>query len=103
MEGLHWEPVEGGPAAGPQGRSAIRRPRPCQAGAGGGGEPIRVTQEQLGALSGASRSTVAAVLAAEQRRGAIEIHRGSTVVRDRQAVARRAGVRIVEVDASPFT
>lgn len=72
-------------------------------GASGSGEPIRVTQEQLGALSGASRSTVAAVLAAEQRRGAIEIHRGSTIVRDRQAVARRAGVRIVELDASSFS
>src|SRR3954452_12254594 len=54
---------------------------------GADGEEIRITQEQLGALAGASRSTVAAVLAAEQRRGSIEIRRGATVVRDAAALA----------------
>ena len=62
--------------------------------AGGPGEEIRITQEQLGALAGASRSTVAAVLAAEQRRGAIEIRRGATVVHDPASVARRAGLPV---------
>ena len=59
---------------------------------GGGEEEIRITQEQLGALAGASRATVASVLAAERAHGTIEVRRGVTVVRDRIAVARRAGL-----------
>jgi CRP-like cAMP-binding protein len=59
---------------------------------GGDGEPVRVTQEQVAALAGASRATVNATLAAERRRGTIEVQRGSTVVLDPAALARRAGL-----------
>ena len=55
--------------------------------------PIKVTQDQLAALAGASRATVNAVLSEERRRGTIDVKRGSTVILDRQALARRAGVR----------
>jgi CRP-like cAMP-binding protein len=60
---------------------------------GGDGRPIRVTQEQLAALAGASRATVNAVLSEERRRGTIDVRRGATVILDRAALARRAGVR----------
>ena len=59
---------------------------------GSGEEEIRITQEQLGALAGASRATVASVLAAERARGTIEVKRGVTILRDRTAVTRRAGL-----------
>jgi CRP-like cAMP-binding protein len=59
---------------------------------GSGGEEIRITQGQLGALAGASRATVASVLAAERQHGTIEVSRGVTILRDRPAVARRAGL-----------
>jgi CRP/FNR family cyclic AMP-dependent transcriptional regulator len=55
---------------------------------------IRITQEQLGALAGASRATVASVLAAERAHGTIEVKRGATVLLDRTAVARRAGLPV---------
>jgi CRP-like cAMP-binding protein len=58
----------------------------------GGSEEIRITQEQLGALAGASRATVASVLASERARGTIEVRRGVTVLHDRPAVTRRAGL-----------
>ena len=45
---------------------------------GSGKEEIRITQEQLGALAGASRATVASVLAAERAHGTIEVRRGVT-------------------------
>jgi CRP/FNR family transcriptional regulator, cyclic AMP receptor protein len=57
---------------------------------------VRITQDQLAALSGASRSTVSAVLAAEQRHGTIVIRRGATILRDRAALARRAGLRVTD-------
>jgi CRP/FNR family transcriptional regulator, cyclic AMP receptor protein len=57
-----------------------------------GAEEIRITQEQLGALAGASRATVASVLAAERAHGTIEVKRGVTILRDRIAVTRRAGL-----------
>jgi CRP/FNR family transcriptional regulator, cyclic AMP receptor protein len=57
-----------------------------------GAEEIRITQEQLGALAGASRATVASVLAAERAHGTIEVKRGVTILRDRTAVTRRAGL-----------
>ena len=60
---------------------------------GGDEQPIRVTQDQLAALAGASRATVNAVLADERRRGTIDVKRGSTRILDRDALARRAGVR----------
>ena len=61
---------------------------------GGGEEEIRITQGQLGALAGASRATVASVLAAERAHGTIEVSRGVTILRDRIAVTRRAGLRV---------
>jgi CRP-like cAMP-binding protein len=57
-----------------------------------GKEEIRITQEQLGALAGASRATVASVLAAERAHGTIEVKRGVTILHDRTAVTRRAGL-----------
>ena len=60
---------------------------------GGDEQPIRVTQDQLASLAGASRATVNAVLADERRRGTIDVKRGSTLIVDRDALARRAGVR----------
>jgi CRP/FNR family cyclic AMP-dependent transcriptional regulator len=53
---------------------------------------IMLTQEQLAALSGASRATVNAVLARERRRGTIDLRRGRVTLRDPQALARRAGL-----------
>ena len=60
---------------------------------GGDEQPIRVTQDQLAALAGASRATVNTVLAQERRRGTIEVKRGATLILDRAALTRRAGVR----------
>ena len=60
-----------------------------------GAQEIRITQDQLGALAGASRATVASVLAAERAHGTIEVKRGVTVIHDRIAVARRAGLPVV--------
>lgn len=56
-------------------------------------QPIRVTQDQLAALAGASRATVNAVLSQERRRGTIAVKRGATLILDRAALTRRAGVR----------
>jgi CRP/FNR family transcriptional regulator, cyclic AMP receptor protein len=60
---------------------------------GGDEQPIRVTQDQLAALAGASRATVNAVLSQERRRGTIDVKRGATLILDRAALTRRAGVR----------
>jgi CRP-like cAMP-binding protein len=60
---------------------------------GGDEQPIRVTQDQLAALAGASRATVNAVLSEERRRGTIEVRRGATLILERDGLARRAGVR----------
>jgi CRP-like cAMP-binding protein len=60
---------------------------------GGDDQPIRVTQDQLAALAGASRATVNAVLSRERKRGTIDVRRGATVVLDHDALARRAGIR----------
>jgi CRP/FNR family transcriptional regulator, cyclic AMP receptor protein len=60
---------------------------------GGDDQPVRVTQDQLAALAGASRATVNAVLSQERQRGTIEVKRGATLIIDRSALARRAGVR----------
>ncbi len=57
-----------------------------------GEEVVRITQEQLGALAGASRATVASVLAGERARSSIEVRRGMTVLLDRSAITRRAGL-----------
>jgi CRP-like cAMP-binding protein len=57
-----------------------------------GEEQVRITQEQLGALAGAARATVASVIAAEKAAGTIEVRRGITILRDRDALTRRAGL-----------
>jgi CRP/FNR family transcriptional regulator, cyclic AMP receptor protein len=62
-------------------------------GDGGSGTEIPLTQEQLASVAGASRATVNAVLAAERARGTIALRRGATIVRDAEALARRAGTR----------
>lgn len=62
-------------------------------GDAGGETAIPLTQEQLASFAGTSRATVNAVLAAERARGTIALRRGATILRDRDALARRAGVR----------
>jgi CRP/FNR family cyclic AMP-dependent transcriptional regulator len=51
---------------------------------------IPLTQEVLAELAGTSRATVNRVLNEERRRGTLELRRGSTLVHDLDAVARRA-------------
>ena len=51
---------------------------------------VRLTQEGLASLAGASRATVNRVLREEERKGTVELGRGVTVVRDAEALARRA-------------
>jgi CRP-like cAMP-binding protein len=58
---------------------------------GGADVVIPLTQEQLASLAGASRASVSAVLSAERKRGTVALRRGATVVRDREALARRTG------------
>jgi CRP/FNR family cyclic AMP-dependent transcriptional regulator len=53
---------------------------------------IPLTQEQLAELVGTTRPTLNQVLRAEEERGTLELRRGATVVLDRDAIARRAGV-----------
>ena len=59
----------------------------------GGRPPVTVPlrQEDLAALAGTSRATVNRVLRRAERDGLIELHRGSTVVLDPEALRRRAG------------
>jgi CRP-like cAMP-binding protein len=58
--------------------------------AGEGDCEVPLTQEDLPELAGTSRATVNRVLRDEQRRGAVELRRGRTLVRDREELARRA-------------
>ena len=51
---------------------------------------VPLTQEELASLAGTSRATVNRVLREEQQRGTLELRRGKTLVRDREALARRA-------------
>lgn len=51
---------------------------------------IPLTQEVLAELAGTSRATVNRVLNEEQKRGTLELRRGRTLVRDLDALARRA-------------
>jgi CRP/FNR family transcriptional regulator, cyclic AMP receptor protein len=76
-------------------RRVLRRLLDLAAVYGGadGETEVPVTQEQLASLAGASRATVNAVLAAERGRGTIALRRGATIVRDPQALAKRAGRR----------
>lgn len=65
-----------------------------------GEEQVHITQEQLGALAGAARATVASVIAAEKAHGTIEVRRGVTILRDRDALTRRAGLHPHTTDRS---
>lgn len=51
---------------------------------------VRLTQEDLASLAGTSRATVNRVLREEQRRGTLELRRGTVAVRDAAALSRRA-------------
>ena len=55
------------------------------------GGPVPLTQEEIAELAGTSRATVNRVLRAEQRRGTVDLERGKTVVREADALRRRAG------------
>jgi CRP/FNR family transcriptional regulator, cyclic AMP receptor protein len=59
-------------------------------GDGGGEARVPLTQEELAQLAGTSRATVNQVLREEEKRGTLELRRGATLVRDREALARRA-------------
>jgi CRP-like cAMP-binding protein len=54
------------------------------------GATIPLTQEDLAGMAGTSRATVNRVLREEERSGAVELRRGRTVVRDLEALSRRA-------------
>jgi CRP/FNR family transcriptional regulator, cyclic AMP receptor protein len=51
---------------------------------------VPLTQEELAELAGTSRATVNRVLREEEERGSVALRRGRTVIRDREALARRA-------------
>jgi CRP-like cAMP-binding protein len=51
---------------------------------------LPLTQEELATFAGASRATVNRVLRDEQKPGTVELHRGKTVIRDLEALKRRA-------------
>lgn len=59
----------------------------------GAGADIPLTQELIGELAGASRSTVNRVLRGEEQRGLVVLRRGRTVVPDRAALRARADRR----------
>lgn len=56
----------------------------------GVGDELPLTQEELAASAGASRATVNRVLREEERRGTVELRRGKTVIRDWDALVKRA-------------
>jgi CRP-like cAMP-binding protein len=66
---------------------------PLYAAADGPAE-IPLTQEDLAELAGTSRATVNRVLRDEQRRGAVELQRGRTVVVDREGLSSRGRLRL---------
>lgn len=51
---------------------------------------VRLAQDDLGDLAGASRATVNRVLRLEERRGTVSLHRGSTTILDRRRLEQRA-------------
>jgi CRP/FNR family transcriptional regulator, cyclic AMP receptor protein len=51
---------------------------------------IPLTQEEIAHLAGTSRATANAVLRQEEKRATLELRRGRTVVRDPDALLRRA-------------
>lgn len=56
-----------------------------------GGEPIAMTQEELGLMSGTTRPTVNEVLQNLDRQGVVRIGRGRIEVVDRTVLERRLG------------
>jgi CRP-like cAMP-binding protein len=50
---------------------------------------VPLTQEEIAELAGTSRATVNRVLRDAERRGAVELRRGSTAVLDLEGLARR--------------
>jgi CRP/FNR family cyclic AMP-dependent transcriptional regulator len=54
------------------------------------GVVVPLTQEELAEMAGTSRATVNRVLRAEEKRGVLELRRGRTVIRDSEALRRRA-------------
>jgi len=59
-------------------------------GGDNGDAEIPLTQEKLAELAGTSRATVNRVLRVEEKRGTLELRRRRTVIRDLEALARRA-------------
>src|SRR5262249_12246818 len=55
---------------------------------------VPLTQEDVAGLAGTSRATVNRVLRAEATRGTVEVRRGRIVVRDADALARRAAAPV---------
>ncbi len=51
---------------------------------------IALTQEVLAELAGTTRATLNQVLREEEKRGALELQRGKTLIVDLDALARRA-------------
>ncbi len=51
---------------------------------------VPLTQEEIAQLAGTSRATVNLVLREEEKRGTVELRRGRTIIRDREALSRRA-------------
>lgn len=51
---------------------------------------VPLTQEELAEFAGTSRATVNRVLREEQERGILELRRGKTLIRDLEALAKRA-------------
>jgi CRP-like cAMP-binding protein len=54
------------------------------------GSPVVLTQEELAQLAGTSRATVNRVLREEEKRGTVQLQRGSVTVLDLDALKRRA-------------
>jgi CRP-like cAMP-binding protein len=59
-------------------------------GGDNGDAEIPLTQEKLAELAGTSRATVNRVLREEEKRGTLELRRRRTVIRDLEALTRRA-------------
>jgi CRP/FNR family transcriptional regulator, cyclic AMP receptor protein len=72
-------------------RRLLRRLRELTA-AGESDGPLEVplTQEELAELAGTTRATVNRILREEEKRGALRLERGRTIVLDRAEIARRA-------------
>jgi CRP/FNR family cyclic AMP-dependent transcriptional regulator len=70
----------------------IRRRLVALAAAHPGGR-LPVTQQQLAALTGSSRATVNAVLAAEARAGRVSVRRGAIEILDVEGIVARTGQR----------